>query len=504
MKINNLIEKNYAIYIFVLLFSVIQIERLENIKVLYGDDSWVVIGSNYDSILDKVICCTLTHPGSSLIHQFVFSISPSTSLYLKILFIIFTLGFCLIVVLNKADIDPKIKFIFISLLLTSPMLSNYSLRSKTYIFDALICVYILFFLIRTLRSRSFKNYNLYIFTFFVFLSLTNIIPITSLFIILINKKIIKLKNLNFHYLPLIGCSILITYFSFQRRGDELNSFWTAYFAPTEGGITLFLRWFYYSTLRIFAPSNKLDLGALSFSITISVLLFIFGIIYLLKNQKDVLGFIFLIFSINLFISIFQIFPYGGSRLNIYYMPLVIFVCSCGVNYLINLNKSFENALFISFIVFSFISINLTIVSYSQTTRYFDQNSAEKIIEFVNTSEKNILIYHGGLWTIGVYFDENVEMEDLIYPYRGSGVTYMPIPSFQKKNIHVVCTKYEDSNKCFNKIRYYFETNFDELYVAGVHIRDFQYEPYLDALRTVFTKENILIKSEEVQLIFFSK
>ena len=81
---------------------------------------------------------------------------------------------------------------------------------------------------------------------------------------------------------------------------------------------------------------------------------------------------------------------------------------------------------------------------------------------------------------------------------------MPIPSFQKKNIHVVCTKYEDSNKCFNKIRYYFETNFDELYVAGVHIRDFQYEPYLDALRTVFTKENILIKSEEVQLIFFSK
>ena len=85
MKINNLIEKNYAIYIFVLLFSVLQIERLENIKVLYGDDSWVVIGSNYDSILDKVICCTLTHPGSSLIHQFVFSISPSTSLYLKIL-----------------------------------------------------------------------------------------------------------------------------------------------------------------------------------------------------------------------------------------------------------------------------------------------------------------------------------------------------------------------------------------------------------------------------------
>ena len=167
LKIKNLIEKNYLIYIFVLLFSVFQFEKFENIKILYGDDSWVV-GSNYVSILDKIVCCTLTHPGSSLIHQFIFSISPSTSFYMKFLFLIFSIGFCLIIVLSKVDIDPKIKFIFISLLLTSPMLSNYSVRSKPYIFDALVSVYVLFVFIKSLKSRNFKNYNLYIFVFFIF------------------------------------------------------------------------------------------------------------------------------------------------------------------------------------------------------------------------------------------------------------------------------------------------------------------------------------------------
>ena len=186
------------------------------------------------------------------------------------------------------------------------------------------------------------------------------------------------------------------------------------------------------------------------------------------------------------------------------MPLVIFVCSCGISFLININSLLKNTLFIFFVVFSFITINSTAVSYSQTTRNFDQDSAEKVIEFISTNEKNILIYHGGLWTIGAYFNENIEMEDLIYPYRGSGVANMPIPNFQKKNIHVVCTKYENNDKCLNKISSYFKTNFDEIYVAAIHIRDFQYEPYLVGLRTVFTKETVLIKSEEVQLILFSK
>lgn len=504
LKINNLIEKNYLIYIFVLLFSFFQLEKFENIKILYGDDSWVVVGSNYESILDKIVCCTLTHPGSSLIHQFIFSISPSTSFYMKVLFLIFSIGFGLIVTLNKVHLDPKIKFIFISLLLTSPMLSNYSVRSKPYIFDALVSVYVLFVFIKSLKSKNFKNYNLYVFAFFIFLSLTNIFSIISLFFILIYKKIIRLKNLNIHYFLIITFTILTTYFSFHRRSDELNSFWSAYFAPTEGGIILFLRWFYFSTLRIFAPSNKLDLGALNFSITISILLFIFGFIYLLKKQKDILGFIFLIFTINLIASIFQIFPYGGSRLNIYYMPLVIFVCSCGINFLINLNKTFKNTLFISFVVFSMISINSIVVSYSQTTRNLNQDSAEKVIEFVNTNEKNILIYHGGLWTIGAYFDENIEMEDLVYPYKGSGVANIPIPNFQKKNIHILCAKYEENDMCSSKISSYFKTNFNEIYLAAIHTRDFQYEPYLDGLRTVFTKENVLIESEEVQLILFSK
>ena len=71
----NLIEKHYRYLgsgIF-LIFFVYKIENIQNISILYGDDSWVVVGSNYSSILEKLLCCSVTYPGISLLHQLFFS-----------------------------------------------------------------------------------------------------------------------------------------------------------------------------------------------------------------------------------------------------------------------------------------------------------------------------------------------------------------------------------------------------------------------------------------------
>ena len=145
------------------------------------------------------------------------------------------------------------------------------------------------------------------------------------------------------------------------------------------------------------------------------------------------------------------------------------------------------------------------MSYSQTTRYFDQVAAEKIIKFVNESDKDILIYHGGLWTIGTYFHGDIEMEKLEYPYKGSGVADIPVPHFVDKNIHVVCTEHENGDICFNKIINYFSTNnVNEVYLAAIHVREYQYQPYVVGLESIFKNKKVIISSDETKLVSFSK
>ena len=71
----------------------------------------------------------------------------------------------------------------------------------------------------------------------------------------------------------------------------MQNFVIAYYAPTEGGPLLFLRWSVYSFIRFFGESNKLDLGFFNFSLLISVMLFTLGAIKLYKENNE-----FLLFS----------------------------------------------------------------------------------------------------------------------------------------------------------------------------------------------------------------
>ncbi len=481
------------------------INNSPNLEVLYGDDSWVVVGSHYNNLVDKIVCCTITHPGSSIIHQTIFKYSPNTNAYINILFVFFVVSMLFIIALKKELLEPKLKFIFYILLVSSPMLTNYSLRSKPYILEALFSIFILFLLIETIENKSLNKKYILLFIFSIFISLSNIFVLISFFVVLFRKKIVNLKHFKLEFLVFIFFVLSTTFLSYQRRSNDLENFWGAYFSPIEGGIVLFFRWIYFSTIRIFSVSNKLDLGALNFSILVSIILFTLGILYLLKKQPYAIEFIFYTILINLTASIFQIFPFGGSRLNIYYMPLIIYICSCGIYFIIKNLKSFENILFILFVVFTTLNLISSVPSYYQTTRYFDQNSASEIIQFITKSDKDILIYHGGVWTIGAYFEEGVRMEKLSYPFRGSGVSDIPTPEFKNKNIHVICKKYENNDLCFNKITEFLNVNnFSEIYLSGIHIREYQYLPYEKALRNFYGNEEIIIDSEETTLVRYFK
>ena len=91
------------------------------------------------------------------------------------------------------------------------------------------------------------------------------------------------------------------------------------------------------------------------------------------------------------------------------MILVIYLNVLGIK-LIYEKLKFNNFVVIIFIVVSvFYAFSLPI-NYFQTTRFFNQNAAEKVIEFVNTSSENIVLYHGGIWTIGSYINEPIDLE----------------------------------------------------------------------------------------------
>ena len=506
--LKNLLEKYYQLFGFGIffIFFVYKAHSIEDIFFLYGDDSWVVVGSNYSNFIDRLLCCSVTYPGISLLHQLLFSIAQNTTTYLLIIYFI-SCGLMLLISLSRNnDLEPKFKLLFLLLLYSSPMLMNYSIRSKPYIFEAIITFYIFIILNKTIKNNKFESKYLFLFGLFIFLSLTTLIPLLAFLTVLIKRNLIKFKY-NKLGLVFVSFFILITsIYGFSKRGTELENFWLAYYAPTEGGLILFLRWFFYSLIRILSESNKLDLGVSSFSILVSTILIFLGIVFVLKNnqKKYKLEFISLVFIINLILSTLKLFPFGGSRVNIYYMALVIYLIVLGIKLIYEKLRFNDFVVIIFALVTIFYAIRLP-VSYFQTTRFFNQIAAEEVIKFVNTSSENIVLYHGGIWTVGSYFNEPLHMEKKGLNFSGSGVGNVPIPIFNKDNLLVPCTKYKNDGYCKNNIKNLLNNKDSGVYyLAAIHIRDYQYQEYLDAFEELGFTKNTIVSDLEVELVKFEK
>ena len=118
----------------------------------------------------------------------------------------------------------------------------------------------------------------------------------------------------------------------------MQNFVVAYYAPTEGGVYLFLRWIGYSFIRFFGESNKLDLGFFNMPMSISIFLFLIGALFLFKNNKKFFFLSSLTIFINLIGAILKIWPFGGFRTSIYLLPIFCIFFSKGFTYLISLLK----------------------------------------------------------------------------------------------------------------------------------------------------------------------
>jgi hypothetical protein len=177
----------------------------------------------------------------------------------------------------------------------------------------------------------------------------------------------------------------------------------------------------------------------------------------------------------------------------------------GVVFLIDKIPFRQDLLTISFILYLLFSINTLETSYDKTIRSFNQQAAGEIIQFVNTSNEEIIIYHGGLWTIGTYYFEKIQLENLDFPFEGSGTNNMPVPEFTKDNHKVVCTEYIEENNCFNKVNLFLQkSTTNTIYLASIHYRNHQLEEYIRAFDSNGFHKEVIIKGQEAELLKFSR
>ena len=132
----------------------------------------------------------------------------------------------------------------------------------------------------------------------------------------INKKE-KIHFSKFGFLTFSSVSAGLFFLANIVKDNSLNTFWSSYFMPLEGGLSLKIRWLYYSFIRLLSESDTTNLGFSNFSTTLAILIFFVSILFLIRNERGLLFFICTLFAVSLILAILQIYPFGGRRTNIY-------------------------------------------------------------------------------------------------------------------------------------------------------------------------------------------
>ena len=283
---NNFSTSNIFTILFFTVFLTKLLNNLQTQKYFYGDDSWLLLGSRFDSIFDSLRCCAASHPIFTIFAQSVFSVFNFSTENTIVFFLIYSCLLSLLTLfLPTKLLSDSEKLIMLLLIISSPMFLQYGIRTKPYSTDVGISILIIFLFYR-IQSFPKKRY-FFILGFFLLISVSSW-PLIGSALLIYFIKCLKEKNFQAlyrinYFLPGFFVSAIQI---FRWRDPGMQNFVVAYFAPTEGGPVLFLRWLGYSFIRYFGESNYLDLGFFELPMSISILFFLMGSFYLLKKNSN--------------------------------------------------------------------------------------------------------------------------------------------------------------------------------------------------------------------------
>ena len=443
-----------------------------NVNFLFTDDLWVIAGSQYSTFYEKLICCSISHPLASLFFQELYSFVGSDQNFLNILFLIGQLLPLGLLFLKYIPLSQLQKTMMIIFLISSPMYLNYSIRTKPYIYDAIIMIYILNLYFKFTKTKYIRLTDfilLSVITFFSFVSVITIACCSFLIILdfILKKEKIKISKLGI--LLFVFAPLSILFLNSVLRDETLNQWWSSYFVPVEGGMSLIFR---------FSESNPTNFGFSNFPTVFSISLFLVSLFLLFRNSKKLFNFVISLFGVALLMSYIQIYPFGGTRTNIYLYGAISICIAYGFSYLLKSILPNERFILIcSVIVVIGLNLHTNTISYERTTKSIDTNIANLVINDIDADDTKVLIHHGSHWFMSLYFPVDVQMENVILTPKdkrtlGSGGFSTPSPILLDDKFIQICFDFPQTKgvDCTQIIDTYFSENaIDNFKFAGFYV-----------------------------------
>ena len=480
-----------------------------NVNFLFTDDLWVIAGSQYSTFYEKLICCSISHPLASLFFQELYSFVGSDQNFLNILFLIGQLLPLGLLFLKYIPLSQLQKTMMIIFLISSPMYLNYSIRTKPYIYDAIIMIYILNLYFKFTKTKYIRLTDFILLSVITFFSFVSVITIAccSLLIILdfiLKKEKIKISKLGI--LLFVFAPLSILFLNSVLRDETLNQWWSSYFVPVEGGMSLIFRWLYFSVASLFSESNPTNFGFSNFPTVFSISLFLVSLFLLFRNSKKLFNFVISLFGVALLMSYIQIYPFGGTRTNIYLYGAISICIAYGFSYLLKSILPNERFILIcSVIVVIGLNLHTNTISYERTTKSIDTNIANLVINDIDADDTKVLIHHGSHWFMSLYFPVDVQMENVILTPKdkrtlGSGGFSTPSPILLDDKFVQICFDFPQTKgvDCTQIIDTYFSENaIDNFKFAGFYVEDRDFTDYIDVFKNNKYKVKEIYKAKNI-------
>ena len=381
------------------------------------------------------------------------------------------------------------------------MYLNYSLRPKPYIYEVIIIFAIANLYFKIQNKKTITIYDFLLLSILTAFSFVALIGAASCFLLLLLEFINKKEKIHFSKFGFLTFSSVSTGLFFLAnivKDNLLNTFWSSYFMPLEGGLYLKIRWLYYSFIRLLSESDATNLGFSNFTTTLAILIFFVSILLLIRNERGLLFFVFTLFAVSLVLAILQIYPFGGSRTNIYLYSALAISFGYGVSYLFKFKIKYKAPLMF-LIVFLILLSNFynNTINYKNTTNTLDQDVAELIIDDIINEDTKVIVHHGSHWFVGVYLPVEIHMESIqLFPETdrilGSGSLNLPVPDILDDKFTQLCFDFPitKGENCAEVIEDYLESSrINYFKFVGFYTEEKDFSSYLK----IFKENNFLIQ-----------
>ena len=296
------------------------------------------------------------------------------------------LSFCSVILIFKilSKYINKFAGMFAStIIISSNSFLTYSVSLKQYSFE-IFSISLLIYLIseHKLSIKHLLNNKKYLGYLFLLSGFSLTIPVfmfLSIFFVLIKDKRdnLKLTNLVFIFFPILifGNQILD-----KITLDSYGSYWNNFFIKTSSFPDFF------SSTKFLISLLLKNIFSSFYHESLFILFIFFLIVPIFLKKSNIVNFSYFILFIFIFLNVFRIYPIGGGRTDIVFIPFVLIIFSFSI---FQIFKKYYMKIFITlFIVF--LSILNTNAFYKIENLYSPLVEIEA--DFNNSETLNVILY----------------------------------------------------------------------------------------------------------------